>query len=129
MPESATIDATPETAAATDALLEALDFTPTSQQCECEGCPGHGRGQCIRTAEFCVRVHAIGNCNDPEYADTGGYAVQFVCQPCMIARAARIAELFDKSHILKRMQGGYLQCVPCGRDLIKVSDFWESRAI
>lgn len=119
----------PETLSDADLTLEALDFTPTRQPCECVGCPGHGRGQCHHVAAFCVRVHAISHCNDPEFTETGGYAVQFVCHPCMTARAQRIAELFTQSHRACRMLGGYLMCVPCGRDLIKVKDFWESRAI
>lgn len=119
----------PETQCSADAILEALEFTPTAQRCECTGCSAHGRGHCLHTAAFCVRVHAIGNCDDPAFADTGGYAVQFVCHPCMTYRAHRIAALFDESHKAKRILGGYIMCVPCGRDLIKVSDFWESRAI
>lgn len=112
-----------------DFMLEQLDFIPTRQPCECPGCPAHGLGGCLHTAVFCVRVHAMGHCNDPVFADTGGYAVQFLCHPCMTYRAQRISILFGQSHAAKQHLGGYLHCVPCGRDLIKVDDFWESRAI
>jgi hypothetical protein len=128
MPDAAT-GTVLESAADVDALLAPYEFTPTAMQCECSGCHGCGNQKCVRTAVFCVRVHAIGQCTDPDFADTDGYAVQFCCHPCMTLRAARIAELFNQSHKAKRTIGHYLQCVPCGRDLIDTKDFWETRAI
>jgi hypothetical protein len=110
-------------------ILAGLDFVASPQQCECADCMSNPDGPCGNDAMWCTRVHAFGQCDARPYAEAGGYAVQFVCHLCMAARAARVAYLFDQSHLASRMVGNYLCCVPCGRELIRVTDFWESRVI
>lgn len=129
MTESATINTTPATQADTDALFDALEFAPSAQQCECTNCNANPRRQCPNNAQYCTRIHAFGECTNPEHAETGGFVAEFICRPCMAMRAAIIAHMFDLSHKAKQQHGNYAYCTSCRKELIETKHFWEVRPL
>jgi hypothetical protein len=79
--------------------------------------------QCGNPATLCVRVHAFGDCKQPELAN--GFASQFLCRPCMLVRANTINRLVWESQQMYRSRGVYLQCTTCEASVIRVHEFFD----
>lgn len=116
--------------------LDALDFEPAVQACECPACFAHPTGRCFQAAVWKTALHEIHGCDKPDLTPApqkagdppAGAAIRLLCNECLTWHRRRAEELAQRARTVFKLTGGVLVCRTCQCPLTDVDAFLSVEA-